>query len=81
MSQDMEKVLKEENPKLWETLFKKTYRVVRKAVHRLSLLSEKCSHLTQEAKADALSSVTTQVSQNPMKNCIPQPGPLTVIGR
>lgn len=51
----MDKVLKEENPKCWETLFKSTYKVVRNAFHRVQLhvtFIRKSSHLTQEAKAD-----------------------------
>lgn len=50
----------------------------------MSLLSEKHSYLTQEAKADILSSVipicdNVGIQSHVKNNCIPQPGPLTAI--
>lgn len=80
----MDKVLKEENPKLWETLFKSTY-IVRNAFQRVQ------PHVTFNRKVFTFNtrsqSSYTVISDNMgiqshrRKNCIPQPGPLTAIWR
>lgn len=74
----MDKILKEENPKLWEALFKSTYRVVRNVFHRVqshvTLTRKVFTFNTRSQSRYTIISDNTGIQSHMKNNGIPQPG-------